>query len=96
MTRSKFIDYVFSFYGPNSDLYPIPASKKQISKALDTLIARGDAVEFDSIDREKIRDIMLAENAAHLKKILAASAEITKLIDQTRPAFYFSKNWIRS
>lgn len=91
MTRSKFIDYVFSFYGSNSDLYPMSGvTKKRIEKTLDALIARGDVVEFDSVDREKIRDIMFAENAVHLKRILAASAEMTKLIDQTRPNSCFS------
>ncbi len=86
MTREAFIDYVFDFYGPNSDLYPMSwISKKTINRALDTLIARGDSVEFDSIDREKIRDIMYAEQKIHVKRITDAAKEITELLYRTRP-----------
>lgn len=62
MTRKAFIDYVYGFYGPKSDLYPMGATKKMIGEALDILIARGDDVAFDSFDREKIRDIMIERN----------------------------------
>lgn len=57
--KNEFIDYVHDFYGAHSDLYPMGATKRQIASALKTLYARGDDVIFDSIDREKIRDIMI-------------------------------------
>ncbi len=86
MTRERFIDYVFSFYGPESDLYPIECvTKKLISETLDVLINRGDSVEFDSIDREKVRDIILRGRQEKLTKITKAAKEMTELLYRTRP-----------
>ncbi len=59
MTKKAFIAYVHSFYGATSDLYPMGATLKQIAEATQVLIDRGDDVEFDSIDREKVREILI-------------------------------------
>ena len=68
-----FIDYVWDFYSPNSDLYPIKGlTKNDIFEALKIYVDRilkGD-LEYvhydwgdgDSLDRERVRDIIL-ENA---------------------------------
>ena len=58
MTKTGFIEYVASFYGTGG-IYPMGATEKQIAAATEVLLARGDNVEFDSIDREKVRDIMI-------------------------------------
>ena len=66
----EFIDYVWSFYNPRSDLYPIKLlTKKDIVNAFNTYIERieGDDVKYDiyswgdgdSLDRERVRDIIL-------------------------------------
>ena len=60
MSKAEFIPYVFDFYGPGK-LYPMGASKEQIAAATEILIKRGDDVAFDSIDREKVRDILLGQ-----------------------------------
>ena len=59
--KTEFIDYVHDFYGADSQLYPMGATKKQIRAALKILYARGDVVIFDSIDREKVRDILIEQ-----------------------------------
>ena len=71
-TLQEFVDYVWSFYSPNSDLYPIKGLTKQdISDALNVYqerIEKGD-LEYvhyswgdgDSLDRERVRDIILEQ-----------------------------------
>jgi len=61
--RRRFNTYVYSFYGPNSDLYPMGATRAQIEEATRKLLARkGEAnVAFDSFDREAVRDILINE-----------------------------------
>ena len=66
-----FIDYVWDFYSPDSDLYPIKGlTKKDILEALnvyqDRIIeAENDNNSYytwgdgDSLDRERVRDIIL-------------------------------------
>ena len=68
-TLQEFVDYVWSFYSPNSDLYPIKGLTKQdISDAVNVYqerIEKGD-LEYvhyswgggDSLDRERVRDII--------------------------------------
>jgi hypothetical protein len=57
----KFVEYVFGFYGPGG-LYPLGASKQDITDATDThkAILKAQGKEFcgDSIDREMVRDIL--------------------------------------
>ena len=73
---SNFVDYVDSFYGVNDPLYPMmsqetkqPLSKLDIYRATEnylamcsdeneTLCTWGDG---DSLDRERVRDILLEE-----------------------------------
>ena len=66
----EFIDYVWSFYNPRSDLYPIKLlTKNDVVNAFNTYIERieGDDVKYDiyswgdgdSLDRESVRDIIL-------------------------------------
>ena len=66
----EFIDYVWSFYAPDSDLYPIKGlTKKDIFDAFNVYedrILKGDLEyvhyswgEGDSLDRERVRDIIL-------------------------------------
>ena len=69
----EFIDYVWSFYNPQSDLYPIKGlTKLDIFHAFETYIERfekGD-IEYvhyswgggDSLDRERVRDIILEQS----------------------------------
>ena len=67
----EFIEYVWDFYNPNSDLYPIKGlTKKDILEALnvyqDRIIeSKSNNNEYytwgdgDSLDREHVRDIII-------------------------------------
>ena len=67
----EFIEYVWDFYNPNSDLYPIKGlTKKDILEALNVYQDRIIETEndnnsyyswgdCDSLDRERVRDIIL-------------------------------------
>ncbi len=68
-----FVEYVWSFYAPDSDLYPIKGLTKQ--NIYDALFIYRDRIEKgdleyihyswgdgDSLDRERVRDIMLETN----------------------------------
>ncbi len=67
---TEFVEYVWSFYAPNSELYPIKGlTRLDIFSAYETYIERiekGD-LEYvhyswgggDSLDRERVRDIIL-------------------------------------
>ena len=79
---NEFIDYVWDFYNPNSDLYPIKGLTKQdIFEALFVYLDRIDeAAENnnlyynvtyswgggDTLDRERVRDIILDKEAFSL------------------------------
>ena len=59
----EFVDYVFDFYGAEDAIYPMGATKEQISVAtLDYLDQCRDDADLwgygDSLDRERVRDIM--------------------------------------
>ena len=69
---TEFIEYVWEFYSPNSDLYPIKGlTRLDIYSAYNTYIERiekGDLEyvhyewgEGDSLDRERVRDIILEQ-----------------------------------
>ena len=65
-----FADYVWDFYSPKSDLYPIKGlTIKDVYDAIDVYLSRiqsnnndrytwGDG---DSLDRERVRDIILEQ-----------------------------------
>ena len=64
----EFIDYVWSFYAPDSDLYPIKGlTKKDIFDAFNVYVSRIESNnndlyswgDGDSLDRERVRDILL-------------------------------------
>ena len=64
----EFVDYVWSFYNPQSELYPIKGlTKKDIFDAFNVYVNRieNDNNEYyswgdgDSLDRERVRDIIL-------------------------------------
>ena len=66
----EFADYVWEFYSPNSDLYPIKSlTIEDVFHAIEIYferIEKGDLEyvhyswgEGDSLDRERVRDIIL-------------------------------------
>ena len=63
----EFVDYVWDFYNPQSDLYPIKGlTKKDIVNAFNVydkqLKENPDIMTWgygDSLDRERVRDIIL-------------------------------------
>ena len=59
MSLSQFIEYCVSFYGPGG-IYPLGMSEDEVTKAVRLLDLIGqEDLELDSIDREKVRDIVL-------------------------------------
>ena len=57
-----FIDYVLTFYGPDSDLYPMDINKEQVENACKFYIncfPRYYSGCADTVDREKVRDILI-------------------------------------
>ena len=57
---AAFVQYCMEFYGAKG-IYPMNATTAQVVSALQMLFARGDTVAFDSVDREKVRDILIAK-----------------------------------
>ena len=64
----EFVDYVWSFYAPHSELYPIKGLVKQdIFDAFNVYVSRIESNnndlyswgDGDSLDRERVRDILL-------------------------------------
>lgn len=62
---NAFAEYVLSFYG-KGEIYDINATKDEVLLATGIRIGRYKNVPFDgdSIDREKVRDIILELRAA--------------------------------
>lgn len=65
----EFIAYVDSFYNEKNGIYPIKGmTNSMVIKAVQTYIAQigeSESLEWgggDSIDRERVRDIILADN----------------------------------
>ena len=59
MSLSEFIDYCMGFYGPGG-IYPLGISTDEVSKAVRLLDLIGQQeLELDSIDREKVRDVVM-------------------------------------
>jgi len=59
----KFYNYVLSFYGSESELYPMGATLEQIKAATAKYIASNPTPKFigDSADRERVRDILIED-----------------------------------
>ena len=56
---NKWIEYVLDFYGKGG-IYDMGATKEQVIDATNALIKQiGNKFEADSIDRERVRDIMI-------------------------------------
>ena len=59
MSLSQFIEYCLSFYGAGG-VYPLGMSEDEITKAIRLLDLIGQKeLDLDSIDREKVRDVVL-------------------------------------
>ena len=59
MSLSQYIEYCVSFYGPGG-IYPLGMSEDEVTKAVRLLDLIGqEDLELDSIDREKVRDVVL-------------------------------------
>jgi hypothetical protein len=58
-TMDEFYSYVLDFYGPNG-IYDIGATEEEVKKATELVKNEvGDDFEGDSVDREKVRDVIL-------------------------------------
>lgn len=60
--KKQFTEYVWSFYGPkqiNGDMFANNLTRKELNEAVSLLIETRE-FEGDSVDREAVRDIMLA------------------------------------
>lgn len=64
MDREEFQDYVFSFYNAENGIYPdVGATLEEVIDATTKLLNSGVDVEFDSLDRERVRDIITQQRA---------------------------------
>ena len=56
----RFIDYVYDFYGPYG-VYPLGVTREQLSASIMRYVSMLEPDEFcgDSVDRERVRDIMI-------------------------------------
>lgn len=70
----KFIDYVHSFYGPDG-VYPLGVTKDMITESTLSYVNQLEPGEFcgDSIDREKVRDIMIDDFDLSVNNIFSSS-----------------------
>jgi hypothetical protein len=61
-TIREFLEYVERFYGVGG-IYDMGATFDQIVKAWDVYICRTpvEDIDFDSVDRERIRDILIED-----------------------------------
>ena len=60
----KFVNYVYDFYNPVTGIYPMNITRTDIEDAIEVLLTVPNiTVEYDSIDRERVRDIMESELA---------------------------------
>ena len=56
---TQFVDYCLEFYGP-AGIYPLNFTRQQLQLATGLYISAGRDFCGDSIDREAVRDIVLA------------------------------------
>jgi hypothetical protein len=61
MDKEEFYEYVYSFYNGVDGIYKhVDATRAEVIAATRKLInTYGDTVCFDSVDRERVRDIIL-------------------------------------
>lgn len=69
MNSRTFTAYCLSFYGARG-VYDMNASAEEIEEATAERLARFPNLEFcgDTVDREKVRDIMLERRAAFIEQ----------------------------
>lgn len=64
---NEFVDYVLSFYGDASHdpVYQMNVTRDDVLHALVELLLQAPKLKFegDSIDRERVRDVMIANGA---------------------------------
>jgi hypothetical protein len=65
MKKAEFIDYVLSFYAPGQiygDFFENSLTQEEVNRAVNLRIKKTDEIPFDgdSVDREIVRDIILA------------------------------------
>ena len=67
MNNGQFTRYCLSFYGARG-IYDMNATPEEIEEATAERLARFPNLEFcgDTVDREKVRDIMLERRAAFI------------------------------
>ena len=61
---TQFIDYCMEFYGPRG-IYPLGFTRDQIRLATDLYTLTNEFVG-DTVDRERVRDIVLAATGEYL------------------------------
>ncbi len=80
-TMDEFYSYVLDFYGPNG-IYDIGATEEEVKKATELVKNEvGDDFEGDSVDREKVRDVILdqmrsEEEREEAEKAFRSSEEV--------------------
>lgn len=69
---SEFVDYVMSFYGKGG-LYEMDATRAEVLVAIIVRLEREKSLEFagDTIDREKVRDIIIEIRGVDRARIAA-------------------------
>ena len=79
MDLKKFIDYCMSFYGPQG-LYPMGMTPDEIQKAVRLMDLVGNLeLEGDSIDRERVRDIVRVMSAFGFGNHFCMGAQLARL-----------------
>jgi len=77
----EFYDYVMDFYGPGG-IYDFNATEEEIKKATEVVKNKvGDDFEGDSVDREKVRDVILNQMRSEEERKEADKAFEPKDVD---------------
>jgi hypothetical protein len=76
-TALEFIDYFQSFYGPNGAI-PMQSTREEALEATLIYVTSSLCAEFcgDSVDRENVRDVLLARRNQGYKKLQQALVDM--------------------
>ena len=86
-TMEEFYSYVLDFYGPNG-IYDIGATEEEVKKATEIVKNEvGDDFEGDTVDREKVRDVILDQMRSEEERKEAEKAFRPKASDEVDPDF---------
>jgi hypothetical protein len=86
-TMEEFYSYVLDFYGPNG-IYDIGATEEEVKKATEVVKNEvGDDFEGDTVDREKVRDVILDQMRSEEERKEAENAFKPKAADEVDPDF---------